>query len=131
MALKSAKQKMFVKEYLVDLNATQAAIRAGYSASTANKTGPKLLVNPGVQVEIQKGMAKRAEKTGLTAEKVLRDINLIKENAMSKNPDGGMIDRPAALKACELEGKHLKLFTDKIDIRGEVTMQSFLDGIRK
>ena len=48
------KQQKFCEEYLIDLNATQAAIRAGYSEDTANQQGPRLLVNVGVQAEIQR-----------------------------------------------------------------------------
>ncbi|MEK8206760.1 terminase small subunit [Paenibacillus sp. FSL L8-0696] len=72
MALKSAKQKLFVKEYLVDLNATQAAIRAGYSAKTANEQGARLLANVSIQEAIQAAMDKRAAKVDVTAEMVLR-----------------------------------------------------------
>ncbi|WP_410512060.1 terminase small subunit [Paenibacillus sp. BR2-3] len=72
MALKSAKQKIFVKEYLVDLNATQAAIRAGYSAKTANEQGARLLANVSVQEAIQEAMNKRAAKVEVTAEMVLQ-----------------------------------------------------------
>lgn len=68
------KQQMFVKEYLVDLNATQAAIRAGYSAKTSEQQGARLLVNVKVAAEIQKGMNKRAEKIELTSERVLKEI---------------------------------------------------------
>lgn len=72
MALKSAKQKLFVKEYLVDLNATQAAIRAGYSAKTANEQGARLLANVSVQAAIQEAQDKRAAKVDITAEMVLQ-----------------------------------------------------------
>lgn len=72
MALKSAKQKLFVKEYLVDLNATQAAIRAGYSVKTANEQGARLLANVSVQEAIQEAMNKRSERTEITAEMVMQ-----------------------------------------------------------
>lgn len=65
------KQKIFVAEYLVDLNATQAAIRAGYIERTANKVGPRLLVNVGVQSAIQAAMAERTTRTEITADYVL------------------------------------------------------------
>lgn len=71
MAL-TAKQKLFVKEYLVDLNATQAAIRAGYSAKTANEIGAQNLAKLSIQEAIQKGMDKRAAKVEITAEMVLQ-----------------------------------------------------------
>ncbi len=68
----TAKQEMFVKEYLVDLNATQAAIRAGYSEKTAYRTGADNLMKPQIQGAIQKAMNKRAEKTEITADAVLQ-----------------------------------------------------------
>lgn len=66
------KQKLFAAEYLVDLNATQAAIRAGYSKNTANEQGARLLVNVSVRTEIDRLMMKRSEKTEITAEMVLK-----------------------------------------------------------
>lgn len=68
----NAKQLCFVSEYLVDLNATQAAIRAGYSANTAQVQGARLLTNVMVQAEIKKGMADREKRTDITQDKVLR-----------------------------------------------------------
>lgn len=70
MAL-TAKQKKFVAEYLVDLNATQAATRAGYSKKTAAEQGARLLTNVKVQESIQAAMNKRAERTEITADMVL------------------------------------------------------------
>jgi len=66
------KQAAFVREYLVDLNATQAAIRAGYSARTANKTASRLLVNVDIQAAVSAAKAKRAEQVGYTAQRVLQ-----------------------------------------------------------
>lgn len=71
MAL-TPKQQLFVKEYLVDLNATQAAIRAGYSKKTANEQGARLLANVSIQEALQEAMSKRAEKVEITAEQVLQ-----------------------------------------------------------
>lgn len=68
------KQRMFVKEYLIDLNATQAAIRAGYSQKTANEQGARMLANVSIQEEIQKEMNKRANRIEITADKVLQEI---------------------------------------------------------
>lgn len=116
MAIISNKQKIFVREYLVDLNATAAAGRAGYKDPNH---GRHLLAKTHVAAEIQKAMDIRAEKIGLTAEKVLEDIKLIKQDAMSKDDELRMVDRSAALRACELEGKHLKMFTDKVEVAGK------------
>ena len=54
------KQKLFAQEYLVDLNATQAAIRAGYSKKTARKIGQENLTKPDIAKEIEKGKGERA-----------------------------------------------------------------------
>ena len=67
------KQSKFVKEYLVDLNATQAAIRAGYSKKTAQEIGSENLTKPIIQEEIQKEQQRHAEKTDITIEKVLNE----------------------------------------------------------
>lgn len=70
----SVKQKMFVKEYLIDLNATQAAIRAGYSPKTAKEQGARLLSNVNVQAAIQFAMVKRERRTEIKADRVLQEL---------------------------------------------------------
>lgn len=65
-------QQAFVKEFLLDLNATQAAIRAGYSPNTANQQGSKLLANSKVAEAIQEALQERAKRTEITADEVLR-----------------------------------------------------------
>lgn len=70
------RQQLFVREYLVDLNATQAAIRAGYSVKTAGSQGFDLLKKPEIQEMVQAAYQKRAEKVELSAEQVLREIKL-------------------------------------------------------
>lgn len=71
--LKSDKQRLFVQEYLIDLNATQAAIRAGYSEHTAKDIGCENLAKPNIQAAIQEAMAKRLERTQLSQDKTLRE----------------------------------------------------------
>jgi len=71
MAL-TAKQKRFAEEYLIDLNATQAAIRAGYSPKTANEQGARLLANVSVQTYIAELMEKRELRTKITQDMVLQ-----------------------------------------------------------
>ncbi len=68
------KQEAFVREYLIDLNATQAAIRAGYSKKTAKEQASRLLTNVHIQKAIQKAMQERAEKVEVDAEYVLRRL---------------------------------------------------------
>ena len=108
------KQSLFCTEYLIDLNATQAAVRAGYSVKTAQKIGSENLSKPLVSDEIQRLMALRSKKTGITAEWVLEGI----ENLTNRLIDSE--DPKAAYKGFELAGKHLALFTEKVEIGGEV-----------
>lgn len=68
------KQELFVKEYLVDLNATQAAIRAGYSAKTARKIGQENLTKPDIAERVKQALDARKEKVDITAERVLKEL---------------------------------------------------------
>ena len=74
---KTVMQKRFVQEYLIDLNATQAAIRAGYSKKTAQEQASRLLSKVKVQADIQKAMKRRSERTGITQDRVLEELALI------------------------------------------------------
>lgn len=73
MAL-TAKQKLFVDEYLIDLNATQAAIRAGYSPNNADKIGSELLGKTRVSDAISKAMAERSKRTGINQDRILMEL---------------------------------------------------------
>ena len=68
------KQKRFCDEYLIDLNATQAAIRAGYSPNTAREQASRLLSNVNVQTEVDKAMAKRSRRTGISQDRVIQEL---------------------------------------------------------
>ena len=68
------KLQIFVNEYLIDLNATRAGLRAGYSEKTAKSQASRLLTNIDVQEAFQAGMAARAERVGVDQDKVLRSI---------------------------------------------------------
>lgn len=68
------KQKRFVEEYLIDLNATQAAIRAGYSPDTAKSIGSENLTKPDLQARIAKAMAERSKRTGVNADRVVMEL---------------------------------------------------------
>jgi len=70
----TSKQQAFCEEYLIDLNATQAAIRAGYTARTANNHINQIVVNSGVQAEIARLKAKRAQRTEITADNVVLEL---------------------------------------------------------
>lgn len=74
MAKLTAKQQRFVDEYLIDLNATQAAIRAGYSPDTAMEQGYQLLQKTSVSNAISQAMAHRSRRTGITQDRVLREL---------------------------------------------------------
>ena len=117
------KQEAFVSEYLVDLNATQAAIRAGYSEKTAQMIGSENLSKPMVAAAIAAAQAERSERTEITQDYVLtvitETIERCQQAAPVKGRDGEIIDgefhfnASAVLKGAELLGRHLAMFTDK------------------
>lgn len=163
------KQRKFCEEYLIDLNATQAAIRAGYSPKTAEQTASRLLRNVKVQEYIAKRQKELSRSTEVTQERVIKELALIAfsnnadyahvvEKKMKAEVDGMLVDildedgKPATyrtvepvlteelteeqkralavikkgrdglevkscdkVKALELLGKHLGMFTDKIE----------------
>ena len=89
----SEKQQLFCQEYLIDLNATQAAIRAGYNSRSANKNAARLMVNDGIRDEISRLQEQRSKATGIAAEHVIRELAFIAfANIRSLfNADGTMI----------------------------------------
>lgn len=68
------KQRAFVREYLIDLNATQAAIRAGYAESGASVEGSRLLANAKIASAVEAAMKMRAQRTEITADRVLQEL---------------------------------------------------------
>ena len=128
------KQEMFVKEYLVDLNATQAAIRAGYSKKTADRIGPELLGKTCVARAIEEANQKRAEKLELSAEWVLENLKNVAVRCQQAEPvmvfdyrtkemvETGeyQFDSKGANRALELIGKHLGIFEDRFRLSGSV-----------
>lgn len=105
----TAKQLVFIEEYLIDLNATQAAIRAGYSKKTAQQVGSQNLSKLVIQTEIQKAMKQRSERTGITAIKILDAIAEIGFADFSED-----IRASDKLKALELMARHIGMFDNKI-----------------
>ena len=68
------RQRRFVDEYLIDLNGTQAAIRAGYSQATANEQAARLLANVSVRSQVDQRIADRAQRTEITQDRVLQEL---------------------------------------------------------
>lgn len=132
------KQQRFVDEYLIDLNATQAAIRAGYSKKTAEQYGYQLLQKTLVQEAIASGRAKATEKAELSVAWVLERLRTVTERCMQAEPvldkrgDPVLVETPngelvpaytfqaaPANRSLELLGKHLGMFPDKVEHTGK------------
>ena len=159
------KQARFVSEYLIDLNATAAAKRAGYSEKTAEKIGHQLLEKTRVAAAIVAAMNKREVRTEITADRVIKelaDIAFLRSDevftidgghvtvkntaemsdaarralisaSQTVTAAGGMITVKLCdkIKALELLGKHLGMFTDKIKLEGELTVSGILEELVK
>ena len=133
---------LFCKEYLVDLNASAAAVRAGYSESSAKEQASQMMADPRVKAEIQRAMDERADRVEITADYVLSKIKETiercsqAEKVMIWDPiDKMMVDsgewkfeHNGVLKGCELLGKHLKLFTEKHEVSGKLTLEDLIAG---
>lgn len=113
------KQQLFVDEYLIDLNGTAAYKRAGYSGegNVAESSASRLLSNAKVQHAVNAGKKERADRLRIDGDQVLRNIARITDMA-ERSKDFG-----AALRGNELVGRHLKLFTDKVEHSGAVTVE--------
>ena len=145
MAKLTEKQQRFVDEYLIDLNATQAAIRAGYSAKTANEQGCQNLAKQAIAEK----MAERSKRTGINQDRIVLELakiafvkmtDIVDEEGRirpdatdddlsciesvkykeSSSMNGDSVEREvkisSKLKALELLGKHLGMWNDKIDV---------------
>jgi len=109
------RQSRFVDEYLVDLNATQAAIRAGYSARTANEQGPRLLVNVRIATAIQIAQEVRSQRVLIAQDDVLRGLH----REATRMGDGS--SHSARVAAWGLIARHLGM----LDRRQEATTGPF------
>lgn len=135
------KQKIFCKEYIIDFNATRSAKAAGYSEKTAQVIGPENLAKPLIQEYIQSLMKSREERTDITADNVVKDIQLAREIALGIKPHKMIIkdnigdgmtehveqelhktDLASFVKLTELQMRHLGMLTDKsqVELSGQV-----------
>ncbi len=124
----TAKQKMFVQEYLVDLNATQAAIRAGYSQKNADKIGSELLGKTRVSAAIQEAMKKRGKRVEVNQDYVIEKLLEITEKQASDLPESDL-KYGNKLKAIELLGKHFGAWEPKGESENLKAAKELLDGV--
>ena len=113
------KQKQFCEEYIIDLNGTQAAIRAGYSAKTANEQAAQLLAKLSIQEYVQKIKNERSERVKYSQDELMRDILEVKNRCMQANPvldkegnETGIwkFDSNGANKALDMLAKHVGFY---------------------
>lgn len=102
----TAKQQRFIEEYLVDCNATQAAIRAGYSKKTAKVIGAENLTKPDIATAVADALEEQAKRTRITADDVLRGLT---EEARDK------VNNPGSTRvtAWSWIGRHFAMFTER------------------
>ena len=120
------KQQIFVNEYLIDLNATKAAVRAGYSEKTAYSIGSENLRKPEIQKAIEKAFNERKARVLVTQDDV---VNGLLDEA--KNKDEGA-SHSARVSAWAHLGKHLGMFTDKVEVSGGLaidTISALMDDL--
>lgn len=107
------KQEKFVEEYLIDLNATQAAIRAGYSVKTAAQVGYENLIKPDIAEAIQKARNAMSERALVTQEMVINGLLKEAEYMGEGSTQGARVAAWAHL------GKHLGMFTEKVELSSD------------
>ena len=126
MAQLTEKQKRFCEEYLIDLNATQSYLRAGYKAKSneiARVESHKLLTKPNIQQYIEELRAEQSKRTEITADKVLEEIGSVAFcDAKIQGRD--------KVKALELLGQHLGMFTEKVAITKEEEIPMLLEALK-
>lgn len=103
----TARQRLFASEYLVDLNATQAAIRAGYKPDSASQTGCRIMQKPEIAQIIAEEQKAREARTLITQDRVLERLADIAFNEGHKDSD--------ALRALEFCARHLGMFKERVD----------------
>ena len=116
------RQQRFVDEFIVDLNCTQAAVRAGYSVKTAKQIGSRLLTHVDVALAIEKKKAELAERTGVTQEWVIEKLQAVHEASMERTKAGTAYNPAAANKSLELIGKHGGMWQEG-HVAGDINIQ--------
>lgn len=127
----TAKQKRFCDEYLIDLNATQAAIRAGYSKKAARQVGNENMSKPYIKNCIEERMQEKEDSLIAKQDEVLKYLTSVmrgesKSSVLAMAGDGvqKVIQKPPdereRTKAAELLGKRYRLFTDKVEVEGAI-----------
>ncbi len=107
------RQKRFVEEYLKDPNATQAAVRAGYSEKTAAVIGSENLRKPKIAEAVKESQAKRAERVEITADMILAELW---KNVEMARDLGKMTDSNRALELCD---KHIGALTERLHVTSD------------
>ena len=135
------KQQRFVEEYLVDLNGAAAARRAGYSAKNADNIASELLGKTQVREALAAAMEERSRRVEIDADYVLKNLVEIVERSMQRAPvltmkgeqvvdDEGRsvwrFDGKNAIRALELLGKHKGMWTDKVEMSGELDIATII-----
>lgn len=110
------KQQAFIDEYLIDLNATQAAIRAGYSEETAAVIGSENLVKPNIQKAIQEAQMERRKANSVTREGISKEIDTMMAIAKKHAAEGSTGALSPWLKALETKAKLYGLFNAQTQI---------------
>lgn len=126
------KQQAFCEEYMIDLNGTQAAIRAGYSENSANEQASQLLAKLNIQEEVARLKAERSGRTEISADWVLNNFKEIAERCMQgvqvmdrqgrkMVPTGEWkFDSTGAIRANEMLARHLCLFPNtRVELTGK------------
>ena len=132
------RQQRFCDEYLIDLNATQAAIRAGYSKNTAKQIGQRLLTNVDLKKQIQERMAEKEKELIADSDEVMRYLTSVlrgksEAHVLARDEIGAdkIICKPPdekeRLKAAELLGKAHMIFTEKVQQEIDMDLNIIVD----
>lgn len=120
------KQQRFIDEYLIDYNATQACIRAGYSEHTAQAIGTENLTKPLIKAEIDRRVKLLEESALVTKEMVIKGLLKEAEDCAEGSSHSARVSAWAHL------GKHLNMFTEKVELTGKLQvdlMSELIDEI--